>query len=91
MLLKCLKIFRKSVDKKALGQGRRLMLLFPPPKIMLSREETSRKIHILPKFFITFVVTLFLIKFRYDKFVCVFDFLHIPQFLSRVLAENLFP
>ena len=50
MLLMCLKIFRKSIDKKALRQGRHLMLLFPPPKIMLSKEETSRKIHFLPKF-----------------------------------------
>ena len=43
MLLKCLKIFWKSIDKKALRQGRHLMLLFPPPKIVLSKEETSRK------------------------------------------------
>ncbi len=42
--LKCLKIFWKSVGKKALRQGRHLMLLFPLPKIMLSKEETSRKI-----------------------------------------------
>ncbi len=41
---KFFKIFRKSVDKKALRQGRHLMLLFPPPWIMLSKEETSRKI-----------------------------------------------
>jgi len=47
---KFFKIFRKSVDKKALRQGRHLMLLFPPPKIMLSKEEKSRKIQILLNF-----------------------------------------
>jgi hypothetical protein len=90
MLLKCLKIFRKSIDKKALRQGRHLMLLFPSPKIMPSKEETSRKIQILLKFCITFVLRYILVKFRYDKLIYVFSFLRSSQFYAS-LAKNLFP
>ncbi len=89
MLLKCLKIFRKSVDKKALRQGRHLMLLFPPPKIMLSKEETSREIQILLRFCLTFGVTLYLVKLWYDKSIYVFDFLYISWFY-KVLAKIYF-
>jgi len=89
MLLKCLKIFRKSVDKKALRQGRHLMLLFPPPKIMLSIEETSRETQILLKFCITFGVTLYLVKLRYNESIYVFDFMHISWF-HKVLAQIYF-
>jgi hypothetical protein len=56
---------------------------------MLSKEETSRKNQILPKFCITLGVTLYLIKFRYDKFIYVFDFLHVPRFY-RGLAKIYF-
>ena len=90
MLLKCLKIFWKSIDKKALRQGRHLMLLFPPPKIMLSKEETSREIQILLNFYIIFGVPLYLIKFWYDKFIHVFSVLRSSQFYAS-LAKNLFP
>ena len=89
MLLKCLKIFRKSIDKKALRQGRHLMLLFPSPKIMLSKEETSRKIQILLNFCISFGVTLYLVKLRYNESICVFDFMHISWFY-KVLAQIYF-
>ena len=84
MLLKCLKIFRKSVDKKALRQGRHLMLLFPLPKIMLSKEETSRKIQILLNFYIIFGGSLYLIKFWYDKFIHVFSVLRSSQFYASL-------
>jgi hypothetical protein len=86
MLLKCLKIFWKSIDKKTLRQGRHLMLLFPPPKIMLSKEETFRKTQILLKFCITFGVTLYLVKLRY---IYVFDFMHI-SWSYKVLAQIYF-
>ncbi len=53
-------------DKKALRQGRHLMLLFPPPKIVLSKEEMYRKIDFLPTFLaISLVICYVFVKFRY--------------------------
>jgi hypothetical protein len=66
----------------ALRQGRHLMLLLPPPKIMLSEEETSRKIRILLKFCITFGVTWYLVKFWIRQIYMSFTILYISQFFA---------
>jgi hypothetical protein len=56
---------------------------------MLSKEETSRNIQILLKFGIIFGVTLYLIKFRFDKLIYVFSVLCVSQFYA-VLTKILF-
>jgi hypothetical protein len=82
MPLMCLKIFWKSIDKKALRPGRHLMLLFPPPKIMLFREKTSRKFHFLLKFCIVFFLRYVLVNVQYDKLGFVFSVLRVSPFYA---------
>ena len=70
---KVLENLSEKCRKKALQQGRHLILLFPLPKIMLSKEETSEKSEILLKYCTSFCVILYLVKFRCDKFLCAID------------------
>jgi hypothetical protein len=77
---KCLKILRKRIDKKALRQGRHYSLLFPSPKIMLLKNKCLGKSIFCLNFALFLVLRKLLVKFRYDKFIYIFDFLHIPRF-----------
>jgi hypothetical protein len=87
-LKRFLKILRKSIDKKALRQGRHFLLLFPLPKIMLFNEKSLRKTRFLSNLCVIFGVTLGLVKLHLDGLIYIVDSLHILGF-SAIWAKIL--
>ncbi len=60
-------------------------------KLCSLKRKSRGKFEILLKFCISFGVTLYLVKFRCDKFLCAFVLLHISRFcasLARILFRK---